>query len=46
MEFNQAPYEAPTILVVGKLHEITKAGAEPSADVSQGQANTGFLPGS
>lgn len=36
------PYEAPTLETVGNLHEITKNGAAPNADVQGGQNNTAF----
>lgn len=32
MENTEAPYEAPTLLVVGTLQEITKAGNLPNSD--------------
>ena len=36
------PYEAPTFEVIGSIHEFTKAGSAPNADVAGGQNNTAF----
>jgi len=38
-------YEAPTLEVVGTLHEITKQGAQTNSDVANGPGPTAFGPG-
>lgn len=46
MDIKQAPYEAPTIEVVGKLHEVTKSGQRPNSDQLPFENNTAFGPDS
>ena len=43
---DQQPFEPPTLEVVGTIHEITKTGAMPNADVMFGKNNTAFPVGS
>jgi hypothetical protein len=43
---DQQPFEAPTLEVIGTIHEITKSGTAPNADVFKGKNNTAFPPGS
>lgn len=46
MDTNQTPYEAPTLELIGKLHEVTKAGQRINGDSTPFQANTAFGPDS
>jgi hypothetical protein len=46
MTTDKQPYEAPTFEVVGTIHEITKTGNVPNADVAFGKNNTAWPPGS
>ena len=41
-EHETPQYEPPMLEVVGSLHDITKQGSKPNADLKGGKANTAF----
>jgi hypothetical protein len=44
MTSDKQPYEAPTLEVVGAIHEITKAGSKYNSDILPFKNNTAYGP--